>query len=377
VSPIPLVDLQAAHREVADEIRAGFDRVISATAFIGGAEVGEFEREFAAFADVRHCVGVGNGTDAIELALRAADLPPGGGVILPANTFVATAEAVLRAGLRPVIVDIDPEHLLIDPACVGSAAGSGDLDVVAVLPVHLFGQMAPMKEILDTADEHGLVVIEDAAQSQGAVQGGRPSGSLGRLAATSFYPGKNLGAYGDAGAVLTDSDALADRVRLLGNHGSARKYEHSTLGFNSRLDTLQAVVLRAKLARLAEWNQRRRAAAARYDELLAGLDGVVRPRTLPGNEHVWHLYVIRVPRRDEVLAYLNAEGVGAGIHYPVPVHLQPAFRDLGYAPGDFRVAEQAGREILSLPLYPQITAEQQARVVEVLARALRLGITHD
>jgi dTDP-4-amino-4,6-dideoxygalactose transaminase len=367
VSTIPLVDLRAAHAEVADEVRAGFDRVLAATAFIQGPEADAFEREFAAFAGVAHCVGVGNGTDAIELALRAADLPAGAGAVLPANTFVATAEAVLRAGLRPVLVDVDPVHLLIDPELV---AGAADRNAAAVLPVHLFGQMAPMKPIQALAEAADLVVVEDAAQSQGAAHDGRPSGSWGRLAATSFYPGKNLGAYGDAGAVLTDSAELAHRVRLLGNHGSARKYEHSTLGFNSRLDGLQAVVLRAKLAKLAVWNARRRSAAARYDALLAPVDGVVRPQTLPGNEHVWHLYVIRVPNRDEVLRKLGEAGIGAGIHYPVPVHMQPAFGDLGYGPGDFPVAEQAAGEILSLPLYPQITEEQQVRVVEAVRRAL-------
>jgi dTDP-4-amino-4,6-dideoxygalactose transaminase len=368
MNAIPLVDLQAAHQEVAGEVRAGFDRVLAATAFVGGAEVGEFEREFAAFSGTRHCVGVGNGTDALEFALRAADLPPGSGVILPANTFVATAEAVLRAGLRPVLVDVDEEYLLIDPAPAAAASYAGGIS--AVVPVHLFGQLAPMKEIADMAAERDLLVVEDAAQSQGATHNGRPSGSWGRLAGTSFYPGKNLGAYGDAGAVLTDSDELAQRVRLLGNHGSARKYEHDTLGFNSRLDTLQAVVLRAKLTRLAGWNSNRRAAAARYDDLLAGLPGLRLPGTLPGNEHVWHLYVVRVPDRDRVLRGLNEAGIGAGIHYPVPVHLQPAFRSLGYGPGDFPVAERAGREILSLPLYPQITLEQQERVAEVLAEVL-------
>jgi dTDP-4-amino-4,6-dideoxygalactose transaminase len=356
MTSIPLVDLKAAHEEVADEVRAGFDRVLAASAFIQGPDVAEFEREFAAFARVGHCVGVGNGTDAIELALRAADLPPGAGVILPANTFVASAEAVLRAGLRPVLVDVDPDHLLADPARVAEAAAG--TDVAAVLPVHLFGQMAPMKEIGDIAAGAGLVVVEDAAQSQGASHLGRASGSRGLLA------------DGDAGAVLTDQPELAERVRLLGNHGSARKYEHSTLGFNSRLDTLQAVVLRAKLARLAGWNALRRAAAARYDALLADLDGVTLPRTLPGNEHVWHLYVIRVPRRDEVLRRLNEAGIGAGIHYPVPVHLAPAFAGLGYEAGDFPVAERAAGEILSLPLYPQITEEQQERVVAALRQAL-------
>ncbi|MEP6797578.1 MAG: DegT/DnrJ/EryC1/StrS family aminotransferase, partial [Lapillicoccus sp.] len=239
----------------------------------------------------------------------------------------------------------------------------------AILPVHLFGQLAPVDEIAAVLEGSGVVVIEDAAQSQGATRHGAVSGSLGRLASTSFYPGKNLGAAGDAGAVTTDDDELAERVRLLGNHGSPTKYVHDSLGFNSRLDTIQAVVLNHKLPRLPEWNDRRRAAAARDDELLAGVDGVVRPVVLQGNIPVWHLYVVRVPDRDAVLAHLHAQGVGAGIHYPVPVHLTGAFAGLGHVEGDFPVSERAATEILSLPIYPHITPEQQERVVSVLIDA--------
>jgi dTDP-4-amino-4,6-dideoxygalactose transaminase len=274
----------------------------------------------------------------------------------------------VRAGARPVLADVDRDYLLLDPAAVSSAAGQ---DLAAVIPVHLYGQMAPMAGIVAAAREHSIPVIEDAAQAHGASQDGRPAGAFGLLAGVSFYPGKNLGAYGDAGAVLTTSAEMAGRVRLLGDHGSARKYEHITLGFNSRLDGLQAAVLRAKLPRLARWNAARQLAALRYTEMLADLDGVILPRVLPGNEHVWHLYVIRVPRRDHVLRYLQSEGVNAAIHYPVPVHLQPAFRDLGYGRGDFPVAEAAAGQLLSLPLYPQITAEQQERVTTTIRRALR------
>ncbi|MBV6698731.1 DegT/DnrJ/EryC1/StrS aminotransferase family protein [Kitasatospora aureofaciens] len=362
---VPLVDLAAAHAEVAAEIRAGFDRVLAAGGFVKGPEVAGFEREYAAFTGARHCVGAANGTDALELALRALALPPGGGVVLPANTFVATAEAVLRAGLRPVLVDADPAYLLIDPErAAGALPGA-----VALLPVHLNGQLAPMGPLLDVAD--GRPVVEDAAQSQGARQHGR--GAYGRIAATSFYPGKNLGGYGDAGAVLTDDDELADAVRLIGDHGARDKYVHERIGFNSRMDALQAVVLRAKLRRLPAWNAARRAAAARYDALLGGLDGLTLPRTAPGNEHVWHLYAVRIGPgrdRDAVLAALRAAGIGAGVHYPVPVHLQPAFRSLGYREGAFPVAERAARELLSLPLHPHITEAQQVRVAEALAGAL-------
>jgi dTDP-4-amino-4,6-dideoxygalactose transaminase len=358
----PFVDLRAAHAEVADEIRAGLDRVMADAAFVQGPDVAAFEEEFARFCGVAHCVGVGNGTDALELALRAAGVRAGAEVVLPANTFVATAEAVVRAGARPVLTDVDPHCLLMDPAALYRAIGPRTR---AIIPVHLYGQQAPMRELT----ELGVPVIEDAAQSQGATQYGRSF--FGLLAATSFYPGKNIGAYGDAGAVLTDSAELARAVRLLGAHGSEVKYRHETLGFNSRLDTLQAVVLRAKLRRLAGWNDLRRAAAARYTELLADLDSVLMPETADGNEHVWHLYVVRVRDRDrdEVVAALRDQGVPAQIHYPVPVHLQPAFADLGYGPGDFPVTEAAAEQIISLPLHPHITPEQQERVADALRKA--------
>lgn len=367
---IPLVDLQAAHEEVADEVRTGFDRILADTAFIKGAEVTAFEQEYAAFTGARHCVGVANGTDAIELALRAAGISAGGKVVLPANTFVATAEAVMRSGAVPAFADVDPEYLLLDEPSLKPAI---DQDTAAIVPVHLYGQLAPMQQITDAAAGRDLVIVEDAAQAHGATQDGRQAGSFGAMASVSFYPGKNLGAYGDAGAVLTNSAELARELRLLGDHGSERKYVHERLGFNSRMDGLQAVVLRAKLKRLAAGNEARRLAARRYDELLADVDEVTLPATAPGNTHVWHLYVIRVPRRDEVLRSLEEAGVRAGIHYPVPVHLQPAFRELGYGPGDFPVAEAAASEILTLPLYPQITGEQQQFVAQALRAAVHSG----
>jgi dTDP-4-amino-4,6-dideoxygalactose transaminase len=241
----------------------------------------------------------------------------------------------------------------------------------AIIPVHLYGQAAPVERLLPLAEEAGAWVVEDAAQSQGARRAGASAGVLGHVAATSFYPGKNLGAYGDAGAVLTDSGELAARMRTIADHGARNKYDHEVIGVNSRLDTLQAVVLSAKLRRLRGWNAARQAAAARYDELLAGVEGVVRPRVLDGNEHVWHLYVVRVPDRDRVIKALHAAGVGAGIHYPVPVHMSPAVADLGYPEGAFPVAERAAREILSLPLFPEIRPVQQERVVSVLTAAVQ------
>lgn len=361
MTDVPFVDLAAAHAEVDQEVRAGFDRVLATTAFVQGADVAAFEAEYAEFTGAAHCAGVANGTDAIELALRALGVGAGAEVVLPANTFVATAEAVVRAGAKPVLVDVDPDHLLIDPALAGAAVGPS---TGAIVPVHLYGQFAPMDPLL----ELGPPVVEDAAQSQGAAQHGR--GVSGALAATSFYPGKNLGAYGDAGAVVTGSAELARTVRLLRDHGSEEKYHHRIVGFNSRLDTLQAVVLRAKLRRLARWNELRRAAAARYAGLLAGLPGVVLPSPAPGNEHVWHLFVVRVPQRDEVARRLAGLGVRCGVHYPVPVHLQPAFRPLGHAPGDFPITETAAAEILSLPMFPQITESQQHRVADALRKVI-------
>jgi dTDP-4-amino-4,6-dideoxygalactose transaminase len=367
---IPLVDLSAAHAEVADEVRAGFDRVLAATAFVGGEEVRAFEEEYAAFAGTAHCVGVANGTDALELALRASGVGPGDEVVLPANTFIATAGAVARTGARPVLVDSDPASYLMDSQAALDAVGP---KTRAVVPVHLYGQCADVPKLAAALPDR-VAVVEDAAQCQGASRDGRSPGS-GGIAATSFYPGKNLGAYGDAGAVLTDDAERARLVRAIANHGGTAKYRHDVAGFNSRLDGLQAVVLRAKLSRLAGANEARRLAAARYDALLAPLAAagrVVRPVTEPGNAHVWHLYVVQVAGadRDTVVARLDAAGVGAAVHYPLPVHLTPAFAHLGGREGDFPHAERAAARILSLPLYPQITAAQQQRVVDALAGAL-------
>jgi dTDP-4-amino-4,6-dideoxygalactose transaminase len=363
---VPLVDLGIQRDRVAGEVAEGFARVVATTAFIQGPDVAAFEEEFAAYTGRGFCVGLGNGTDALEFALRAAGVGAGDRVAVPANTFVASAEAVFRANAVPVLVDVDEEHLLLDPDALEEVAGR----VSAVLPVHLFGQMAPMTQIRDIAGRHGLIVVEDAAHAQGATHHGVPIGGWAVAAGTSFYPGKNLGAYGDAGGVVTDDTEVARRVRLLANHGSEVKYQHPVLGFNSRLDTLQAVVLRAKLARLDAWNDERREAARRYGELLADVPQVRLPSVAPGNEHVWHLYVVRVGRRDAVLAELNAAGIGAGIHYPVPVHHTGAFADSEYRHGDFPVTERAAEEILSLPIFPGITAAQQERVADVLRAAV-------
>jgi dTDP-4-amino-4,6-dideoxygalactose transaminase len=364
--PVPFVDLGLQHRRVADEVRTVIDSVLDRTAFVLAAEVDAFEAEFAAFCGVEHCVGVGNGTDAIELALRAAGIGAGDEVVIPANTFVATAEGVVRAGARPVLADCTDSYLL-DPERVADAVTPRTRAVVAV---HLYGQMAAMKDLGAVAGPD-VLLVEDAAQAQGAEQNGVRAGAAGAVAATSFYPGKNLGAYGDAGAVMTDRADVAERVRMLRNHGGVRKYEHRLVGTNSRLDSLQAAVLSVKLRVLEGWNRERAAAAQRYGELLADVPGLVLPEVAPGNAHVWHLYVVRTSRRDELAAACGQAGVGTGIHYPLPVHLLPAFADLGLPAGAFPVAERLAGEILSLPMFPGITSAQQERVADVVNTTLR------
>ncbi len=369
---VPFVDLKAAHAEIADEVAAGFERILATATFVGGPDVAAFEQDYAEASAVAHCVGVANGTDAIELALRAVGVGPGDEVILPANTFVATAEAVARAGATAVLADIDPTTYLVDVASVASALTGRTR---AIVPVHLYGQMAHVEEIRSLAEASGATVVEDAAQSQGASRFGTHAGQ-GGIAATSFYPGKNLGAYGDAGAVVTDDERVARAVRQMSQHGGLRRYAHDVVGMNSRLDALQAVVLRAKLRRLDGWNDQRRVAAARYRELLDGLD-LTLPVEANGNRHVWHLYVVRLAddcgpeRRDQLIKGLAEAGVGAAVHYPTPVHLTGAFGSLGYVKGDFPHAEASAEHILSLPIYPHITGVQQKRVADAVRAFLR------
>lgn len=364
---VPFLDLAAQSAEVADEVLPVWRRLFETAGFIGGSEIGAFEQEYADYIGVEHVIGVSNGTDALELAYRAVGVGPGDEVIMPANTFIATAEAVSRIGAVPVFVDVDEEHLLIDPDAVEAAITERTRVIV---PVHLFGQTAPVERILPIADKHGLIVVEDAAQSQGASSSKGRAGAMARVAATSFYPGKNLGAAGDAGAVMTDDADIAAYIRNVGAHGSSVKYVHDRIGMNARIDSIQAPVLRAKLKRLEGWNAARRAAAVRYATLLADIDGVRLPSVLAGNTDVWHLYVVRVDDRDRVLAVLTAGGVGVGIHYPTPVHLTEAYAGLGYQRGQFPVAEAAADRILSLPMFPHVTSIQQERVAEVLRDAV-------
>lgn len=359
--PIPLVDLSLAQRRVADDVRRGFDTVLASAAFVLGPAVSTFESQYAAYSEVEHCIGVGNGTDAIELALRACGIGSGGEVIIPANTFVATAEAVARTGADIVLADVTADHL-IDPLSVADRLTTRTR---AVIGVHLYGQIAPMEMLRAVAGDE-VVLIEDGAQSQGARRFGRRSGSLGLAAATSFYPGKNLGAFGDAGAVTTPSASIAGRLAALRNHGGVNRYEHLEIGVNSRLDSLQAVVLSAKLAVLDAWNDERREAAARYDLMLGDLDGLTLPTVADGNEHVWHLYVVQTDDRDGVVAELNGAGIGAAVHYPRPVHHLPAFSALDHGRGDLPVTDAAADRILSLPIFPGITLEQQERVASAV-----------
>ena len=364
---VPFLDLAAQQAEIAEEVMPVWQAQLESASFVGGPEVAAFEREYAEYIGVRHVVGVSNGTDALELAYRAIGVEPGDEIIMPANTFIATAEAASRVGAVPVFVDVDDECLLIDPDAVEAAITPRTR---AIAPVHLFGQTAPMGLITALARRHDLAVIEDAAQSQGASGLSGRAGALGLVAATSFYPGKNLGAAGDAGAVMTDDDGIASLVRTLGAHGSSVKYVHDHIGVNARLDAVQATVLRAKLRRLDRWNQARRAAAEAYAQLLADLDQVRLPSVRVGNSDVWHLYVVRVAERERVMAHLGAAGIGTGIHYPTPVPFTQAYAHLGARAGEFPVTEAAAASILSLPMFPHLTADQQQRVAGVLRDAV-------
>ena len=367
--PVPFLDLGVQTAEVEAEVRERWDQILSTSGFVLGPEVERFESEFAAYSGARHAIGVGNGTDALEIALQAAGIGAGDEVIVPANTFFATAEAVLRCGATLVVADVDDDYLL-DPLDVAARVTPRTRAVVAV---HLYGQMAPVARLREVVGPD-VLLVEDAAQSQGASRDGLRSGGAGDVAATSFYPGKNLGAFGDGGAVLTPADDVSERARRLRNHGGVGRYEHLEVGTNSRLDALQAAVLSVKLTRLDAWNGQRSAAAARYGVLLADafedVPEVVAPRELAGATHVWHLYVVRTPDRPVVSEALTAAGIGHGIHYPAPVHLLPATTHLGLRPGTAPRAEAHAGQILSLPMFPGITAEQQEHVVETLTDAV-------
>ena len=365
--PVPFVDLQAQYRSIRAEVDAAVQRVLDTSAFILGREVEAFERAFAGYVGARECVGVSNGTAAIQLALQACGVGPGDEVIVPANTFFATAEAVSTAGATPVFVDCTPDTCNIDPGQIEAAVTPRTR---AVIPVHLYGQPADLDPIFAAAGRHGLLVIEDAAQAHGARYKGRRVGALGRAGCFSFYPGKNLGAYGEGGAVVTDDPAVARRLRMLRDHGSEVKYRHELVGYNSRHEGIQGAVLGVKLKHLDEWNALRRAHAARYRELLAPLadsGALSLPFEAEYAEHVYHLFVVQTGARDSLQRHLSAAGVQTGIHYPVPVHLQPAYAPLGHREGDFPNAERQARRVLSLPMYAELSEPRLRYVADAVA----------
>jgi dTDP-3-amino-3,4,6-trideoxy-alpha-D-glucose transaminase len=368
---VPLVDLQLQHRSLRAEIMEAVAAVMDRGNFILGEEVEAFEREFAEYQGCRHGVGVASGLDALALALRAAGVGPGDEVIAPANTFVATVLAISQIGAAPVLVDVDADSFTLDPDGLPHAITP---HTKAVLPVHLFGQIAEMDAIEPIASRHGLIVIEDAAQAHGAELRGARAGKWGRAACFSFYPAKNLGAYGDGGAVLTNDAKLADQVRVLRNYGARVKYQHIAQGCNSRLDALQAAILRVKLRRLEAWNAARRRVASAYRERLADT-GLVLPRELPERKHVYYLFVVRTADPGALHRYLEAQGIETGFHYPIPIHRLPAYRSLADGEGAFPVTEALARSILSLPMFPEMTEAQIDFVCDHIKAALRAGVT--
>jgi dTDP-4-amino-4,6-dideoxygalactose transaminase len=368
MTDIPLVDLKVQYATIGRDVQQRIARVIQEGRFVLGSEVAEFESEFAAYCQCRHAVGVASGLDALKLSLRGLQIGPGDEVITAANTFIATALAISAVGAKPVLVDVDPDRYNLDPARLADAITSR---TKAVVPVHLYGQPADMDEICYLADEHRLNVVEDASQAHGARYRGRRTGSLGDVAAFSLYPGKNLGCYGQGGVVTTRDEQLAETIAVLRNYGSKQKYRHELRGENSRLDTIQAAVLSVKLQHLDRWNGERRRAAGAYRSLLEGVGDLVLPAVAPDVEHVYHQFVIRTARRDRLLARLNESGIGAMIHYPIPIHLQPAYADHGWQAGDFPVAERLAAEMISLPMYPELQDQQIERVCSCIKEFFR------
>jgi dTDP-4-amino-4,6-dideoxygalactose transaminase len=360
---IPFVDLKHQYHEIKTELQEAIEGVLERGIFVGGEEVEGFEEEFAQYCGVRFAVGVGSGTEALYLALLAGGVGGGHEVITVPNSFIATTEAVTLTGAQPIFVDINSETYTMDADQIESAITER---TKAVVPVHLYGQPADMAPILAVAERHNLLVVEDAAQAHGAVYNGKKVGGFGTAACFSFYPTKNLGAYGEGGAVVTDNEEIAQRVMMLRDHGSKKKYSHETEGINSRLDTLQAAILRVKLRYLDQWNQQRRERAALYDAFLQGSEKAMRPTVREGCTHVYHLYVIRSTERDRLREHLGSKGIITGIHYPVPLHLQPAYSYLGLGEGSYPVTEQAAREILSLPMYPELRGEDVEHVAQVI-----------
>lgn len=367
--PIPLVDLRKQYAPLKQTVISGIEHVFEGMQLFLGENVQALEKEFTQFCGVEFGVGVSDGTAALHIILRAMDIGPGDEVITVSHTFIATAEAIILAGARPVFVDIDPQTYLMN---VSQVEAKITPHTKAILPVHLYGQIVDMDPLLELASKYHLRIIEDAAQAHGAEYKGRKAGSLGDAAAFSFYYSKNLGAYGEGGFVTTNDPELYRRVRMIRDHGSERRYYHDLIGMNARLDEIQAVVLRAKLFHLAEWNQQRRAHAELYNKLLLG-SAVVTPTQQTGNSHVFHLYVVRAHKRDELQAFLKERGIFTGIHYPIPNHLQPALKFLGYQQGDFPVTEKVVSEIISLPMFAELTDEEVQMVVGAIKEFYRNG----
>jgi len=392
---IPFLDLVTPHRELEEELIAVCRRTFSTAGFIGGPVVEKFEQDFANFCEAKHCIGVASGTDAVRFALMAAGVQPGESVITVPNTFIATTEAITQAGALPEFVDIDERTYNMDPEKLRAYLENGcERDhgsgkpisrrtgrvIAAIVPVHLYGQPADMDAFLKLAHSYNLIVIEDACQAHGAEyfsqreQVWKKAGSMGMAAAFSFYPGKNLGACGEAGAVTTDDSEIAQKIRMLRDHGQSRKYYHEIEGYNGRLDSLQAGILQVKLSHLAKWNEQRRERAQEYNRLFEASGAAVPPYEPSSSRAVYHLYVIRTDDREGMMMHLKEMGIGTGIHYPVPLHLQTAYASLQYRPGDFPVAERAAAEVVSLPMYPQLTNEQQAFVAEEILNFTSMAV---
>lgn len=358
---VPFLDLKAQYKTIKDEISAAINEVIENTAFAGGPFVAKFENEFAKFCGVQHAIGVGNGTDALWASLVALGIGAGDEVITTPNTFIATAEAISLSGATPVFVDIDEQTHNINPALIEAAITP---KTKAIIPVHLFGQPADMDPIMAIAEKHGLKVVEDACQAHGAEYKGRKAGSIGAAGCFSFYPGKNLGAYGEGGGIVTNDEALAAKIRMFRDHGQAKKYYHDIIGWNARLDGIQGAVLNVKLKYLSDWNEARRKHARDYTAGLSSIKEVIVPQEAQYAKHVYHIYALRVQDRDKFMAYLNEKGIACGIHYPIPLHLQNAYAFMQKGPGSFPVAEKCASEYVSLPMFAELTNEQVAYIVE-------------
>jgi dTDP-4-amino-4,6-dideoxygalactose transaminase len=369
---VPFLDLKAQHQSIRAELDSAIRDVIDSCAFAGGPFVEKFENEFANFCVCRHAIGVGSGTEALWLVLLALGVGPGDEVITVANSFIATAEAISFCGARPVLVDVDQSTYTMDPEELRKAITD---KTRAIIPVHLFGQMADMDPIMEVARQGGVPVIEDACQAHGAEYNGRRAGSIGIAGAFSFYPGKNLGACGEAGAVVTNDSEMAQKLRFLRDHGQEKKYFHSEVGWNARMDGLQGAILSVKLQHLEGWNERRRQNASVYNQLLGGIRGVNAPTEAQGNRHIYHVYAIRVPARDSLMAGLKNAGVNCAVHYPVPIHLQKAYECLKLAKGSFPIAERCAEEFLSLPMFPELSREQMGHVAASIAAATNLSAT--